>query len=485
MKAFLLIQQIIKKYQMRLNLVITLFLIVLTSICYAQQEYTTELYAYDSLMNVKYGSAVNHNAEEVDLLLDIFKPKGDDNCKRPIVVLVHGGAWIAGSKADNNIKFMARSFAKRGWVVAAINYRLGTHKAANYTMYALCNSDISAPCGYAADSAEIYRANYRGMQDAKGAIRFMKNRFAEDSSDVDNAFIVGESAGAFIALATSFTDLEEEKHPSCAAIADAPIPSNNLAPYGCNSSPLTRTRPDLGNIHGTLNLGAFDAKVKGVGAFYGGLFNLSIIQETSLEKPVVYMFHQGSDVVVDYRFNRLLGRINWECYAQLNLCQQYFFMPYAHGSKNVTNYLDNMSQAPVYQAEIIENYSYMNDCFSNGHEILNRNLRVQNMVNLFAQRIAESENNPTTNCVSTHVEKQAQFKAIQIFPNPANEELHLSIPNTINEMQYVIIDQLGIIVMEGTLNQQHTILAINHLPKGVYVFKLNHPQHQAQRFIKL
>jgi carboxylesterase type B len=128
---------------------------------------------------------------------------------------------------------MSREFAKKGWVVANINYRLGTHKAASYNMYALCNNSISAPCGYISDSAEIFRANYRGMQDAKGAIRFMKNRNAIDSSDVNNVFIVGESAGAFIAYATAFTDQSSEKSSLCNAISNAPIPDNNLTIYGC------------------------------------------------------------------------------------------------------------------------------------------------------------------------------------------------------------------------------------------------------------
>jgi hypothetical protein len=147
----------------------------------AQLPYALNQYAYDSLINVSYGQDIDYAGNPVDLVLDIYKPKLDSNCLRPIVVLVHGGAWFAGSKEDVYMKLMSREFAKKGWVVANINYRLGTHKAASYNMYALCNNSISAPCGYISDSAEIFRANYRGMQDAKGAIRFMKNRNAIDS----------------------------------------------------------------------------------------------------------------------------------------------------------------------------------------------------------------------------------------------------------------------------------------------------------------
>jgi acetyl esterase/lipase len=66
----------------------------------AQLPYALNQYAYDSLINVSYGQDIDYAGNPVDLVLDIYKPKLDSNCLRPIVVLVHGGAWFAGSKED-------------------------------------------------------------------------------------------------------------------------------------------------------------------------------------------------------------------------------------------------------------------------------------------------------------------------------------------------------------------------------------------------
>ena len=297
---------------------IALFILAFQSLLNAQLPYTQAVFSYDSLMNVVYGTAIDYAGNTDTLEMDIYKPKGDNNCARPVMVIAHGGAWIAGSKEDINTVLISRYLAKCGWVVANINWRLGTHKTSNYNMYALCNNSISAPCGYISDSAEVFRANFRGMQDMKGAIRFMKNRFLLDSTDVNNVFICGESAGGFVALATAFTDQVSEKHPSCFAIPDAPIPSNNLNVYGCIPSSNNLSRPDLGSIDGDLNLGFHDASVKGVGNFYGALFDFTSLNQIS-DTPSVYLFHQGSDVIVNYNFGRVLGRISWECFQQSNI----------------------------------------------------------------------------------------------------------------------------------------------------------------------
>jgi len=55
------------------------------------------------------------------LLADIFVPKADG--PRPAVVVVHGGGWLKGDKMK--FRALAIALAKRGYVAAAIEYRLG------------------------------------------------------------------------------------------------------------------------------------------------------------------------------------------------------------------------------------------------------------------------------------------------------------------------------------------------------------------------
>jgi predicted alpha/beta-hydrolase family hydrolase len=45
------------------------------------------------------------------------------------MILAHGGAKVIESKENESMQFMAGELAKRGWVVAVINCRLGTNMA--------------------------------------------------------------------------------------------------------------------------------------------------------------------------------------------------------------------------------------------------------------------------------------------------------------------------------------------------------------------
>jgi len=71
--------------------------------------------------DVRYGTAGGQ-----DLLLDAYVPD-DTNAERVAVILIHGGAWRTGDKGD--VVKEANLLARRGWVVFAVNYRLGEREA--------------------------------------------------------------------------------------------------------------------------------------------------------------------------------------------------------------------------------------------------------------------------------------------------------------------------------------------------------------------
>jgi acetyl esterase/lipase len=447
------------------------FLFVLTAFTsFGQTPYTVTEFPIDSLMDVTYGTAVDYAGNTVDLKMDIFKPVGDNNCLRPVMVLVHGGAWVGGSKDDPYMVYMSRELARKGWVVANINYRLGTHKAADYTMYGLCNTTLSQPCGYICDSSEMYRANFRGMQDAKGAIRFMKDRHAIDSSDIGNVFIAGESAGGFIALAAAFTDQASEKPANCFAIANAPTPDPDLAMYGCIPASNNLARPDLGSIAGSLNTGTHDATVKGVASYYGAVNDLNIFNQVA-DTPDVYLFHQGSDIIVNYSTGNILGRTSWECYAQTNICQSYYFYPIAHGGEKISEYFTGLgAAAPTFTAGIVYNYEYMNNCFSNGHSIDNVQTRMQHMTDFFADKIAASGNDPDANCVNGLAETAEE--TFTVFPNPASDAIMVSVQAMNLGSAYMLVDLTGRTVLSGVLSETTTAIPIGLLKNGTYVLTI-------------
>ena len=55
--------------------------------------------------------------------LDIYRRRGADLDRAPVLLQVHGGAWTIGEKERQGVPLMAQLAAK-GWVCVAINYRL-------------------------------------------------------------------------------------------------------------------------------------------------------------------------------------------------------------------------------------------------------------------------------------------------------------------------------------------------------------------------
>lgn len=451
-----------------------IFLLVLTiahcSICNAQKPYTTPKYQFDSIKNITYGIVSDYAGNNDTLIMDIYRPKNDSNCKRPVAVLIHGGAWIVGSKDDATLRYLADKLARRGWVVANIKYRLGTHKARNYDMYALCNNSVSQPCAYISDSAEIYRANFRAVQDTKGAIRFMKNRHVLDSSDVNQVYLIGFSAGAFIALQSAFTDSGTSISPLTRNMAAAPTPSSNISPYNCNPSTINFNRPNLGATEGFLHIGNYNSKVKGVASFYGGVLNPEILK-VKTDTPSVYLFHQGSDVVVNYQRGILLGRISYECFAPTNLCQPYYFYPVAYGGESIRKFFaDSGFVGNNFKADIVSNYVYNNNCFSNGHSVDNLDLRTNTMIDFFADRIIRDGNDAKNTCGNSGI-ITPHDPGIYIYPNPFGNELTIEFPEATGQT-LSICDHTGKTVFAYKLNSAKETFQLNHLSSGIYFIRI-------------
>jgi acetyl esterase/lipase len=406
-----------------------------------QAPYTQSLfpvYVSDTNLVYKVDTGFAGNADTLEM--DIYKPLGDGNCLRPLLILVHGGSWTGGSKNDGSIVSIAGQMAAKGYVVATINYRLGMHKTSNYSMYWACNNSISAPCVYVADSAEVIRAIYRGMQDTRAAIRFMKSRASVDSTDTDNTFLAGESAGAFNVLSAGFMTHESQKPAACYSLADAPAPDPDLV--FCNPPGYSLSRPDMGSIEGMISDSLQNSSVKGVASFYGAMIDTSLLSFQG-QKPAVYLFHQGSDVVVHYQSARILERINVECYAPSSICQPYPHMPTAYGGEAIRQKLVDMgSAAPLFQADIIYNFNYGNDCFANGHSIDNLSLRTTQMANLFSTVILSSGNDPSVNCQITGSGRH-RMEAEIVYPNPARNYINIKTGLLIPGSVFRLIDLSG------------------------------------------
>ena len=123
--------------------------------------------------------------------LDLYKPNTPAETNKPLMVLIHGGGWVSGSKAQmaNN----ARLFVSLGYNVAVINYRLATLSGLN-----------QAPAA---------------MQDVRCAIQYLRNQ--DDNLGINATKIVtlGTSAGAHLSLYAGVTgskEIPELENSDCA-----------------------------------------------------------------------------------------------------------------------------------------------------------------------------------------------------------------------------------------------------------------------------
>ncbi|MFM7643890.1 MAG: T9SS type A sorting domain-containing protein [Sphingomonadales bacterium] len=172
--------------------ILIILLLCITTGTFAQDpcsngRYAEEVFSQFTLTsNLTYGQNSNWANSTTVLKLDFYEPTNDTLTARPLIIWVHGGSFIGGSKTDPDVKKLSENFAKKGYVCASIDYRLGF---------------------FPFDSTNAVKAVVRAVQDLKGAIRYFykdaqtTNQFKIDTNHI---FIGGSSAGAITALHVAY-----------------------------------------------------------------------------------------------------------------------------------------------------------------------------------------------------------------------------------------------------------------------------------------
>jgi pimeloyl-ACP methyl ester carboxylesterase len=209
------------------------------------------------ILEVGKSLAKNFLMSEQNLDMDLYQPVGDTLGKRPLLLLIHGGAFIIGDKDTKTMHAIAGYFARRGFVVAAINYRLGY---------------IFVPGGY----VYLERCIYRAVQDARASVRYLVHHAGQFGIDPEYVFIAGNSAGGFTALKTAFMEQKEA------------FKSAGGNPYFF--------REDLGCLDCSGNNLKTKFKIRGVINMWGALTDTSMISAD--EKIPLLSFHGDADDIV-------------------------------------------------------------------------------------------------------------------------------------------------------------------------------------------
>lgn len=138
------------------------------------------------------------------LVMDVYYPDTDidELEERPLFIYLPTGNFLPpvvngspqGSRKDSSAVNMARQLAKRGYVCAVADYRLGW---------------VPVSPNQLVRTGTILNAAYKGQQDSKAAVRyFRKDRNTDNIYKIDPSRIglIGEGTGAYVAMAHAYLD---------------------------------------------------------------------------------------------------------------------------------------------------------------------------------------------------------------------------------------------------------------------------------------
>ncbi|HLF35729.1 MAG TPA: T9SS type A sorting domain-containing protein [Cyclobacteriaceae bacterium] len=219
-----------------------------------------------NVTTVQFGKNKGPAGDSISLRMDVYQPAGDPAAARPALVLAFGGVFISGDRTQ--LRPLALEFARRGYVVSCIDYRI-------WPIFIL---------GFP-DSADIVDVSMKALGDMRAAVRFMKSKADQFRIDTSLVFVGGASSGSITAMTMAYMD-----------------PSDELPAYLQEAIELN------GGLEGSSNNSTLSnsSKVRGVINLSGGLLDLSWLDEG---EPVLASMHGTADDLVPYGYGLAAGLV--------------------------------------------------------------------------------------------------------------------------------------------------------------------------------
>jgi acetyl esterase/lipase len=221
--------------------------------------------------------ATGTESAPADLRLDVYEPAGDAAVQRPLLLFAFGGAFISGARTDAEVVSICQGFARKGYVAAAIDYRL-------------LNTNFFSLGAVYADQTKLVDAVIRAAADVKAAVRYFKRDAATANTyriDPTRIFVGGYSAGAIAALQVAYTE----------SVTENPLTTNA---YNANGGLEGNT-----DLIDTPLLPTYDASgIAGVFNIAGGVNTLGIVNAGN---PPLYSAQGTADTTVPYDRGTIQG----------------------------------------------------------------------------------------------------------------------------------------------------------------------------------
>ncbi len=183
----------------------------------AQIKYVDPLYTESSVQvtkNVQYATHITvlpvlfgGNPAPENLTMDVYRSTSNTDAAKPLVLFLHTGNFLpryvnngaTGARDDSATVAFCKRLAQRGYVVAAISYRLGWNPAST-------DENVRRET--------IINAAYRGVQDLAACVRYFKkdvksggNNYGVDTTKIA---VGGQGTGGYITLAYATLDRQAE-----------------------------------------------------------------------------------------------------------------------------------------------------------------------------------------------------------------------------------------------------------------------------------
>ena len=245
-----------------------LFSMLLTQSDCLGGRYADDIFDVDVEYGVEYGENINEEflfgtEYNETLYMDVYEPSGDALDERPVIFFMFGGSFVGGSRDSGNMVALCNSYASKGYVAVAIDYRLTPNL-------------ILDP-----SSQKAYEAVIKAIHDLKAAIRYFRMDYEQGNSfriDPGRVFVGGVSAGAIASLNTVYINSEEE---ALSLVSQDFLDS-------------------VGGLEGVSGNPGYESNVHGIVNFCGAIGEYDWIEEGDV--PIVSM-HGDQDGTVPYSDN--------------------------------------------------------------------------------------------------------------------------------------------------------------------------------------
>ncbi len=148
----------------------------------------------ETKFNVAYNIPYLDNGQD-RFLFDWYCPEGEGPF--PVIIAIHGGAWVIGDKGSSNIPLFNHYFASKGYAVFDIQYglldvtTLPEDASGVFSLFASLGSSFFAYNGSYNIEDQIENVGY--------FTKMLELNSSKYRADMDNVFVVGRSAGGNLA----------------------------------------------------------------------------------------------------------------------------------------------------------------------------------------------------------------------------------------------------------------------------------------------